>query len=552
MALTPEQFARLTNKLSSFKEPPVVETKNKSLVDNLASAFKTRVGNIQESQTKANIGQISPVTAGITKIGQGAGFIGDIAGEAIMGVGKALLPKRAEEAVASGASAIFGSKPVQEVATQYQQLKQRYPEAIENLESIVNIGSLIPIGAGAKATGNIATKATGAVADAIVDTTSDIAKGVSNSMEVFNPAIQAVRNVPSRIATNVENVKKTEQVIKQLPQPAQLAVRNGVDIDDVKSVLEINKQQKPALAKLYDITKKFVDGKTKQNPIEAVGKPVITRLNTLKGQVSQLGTKLDEVANGLKGKAVKDYNALVSTVDDSLSKLGVSQRDEGLDFVGSNLEGLGSNEKIISNVYNRLRSANDASDLHRLKKYIDNNVSFGKTSGGFTGEAESLLKNWRSTIDKALDTSFPVYNRVNTELAQRLKPINNLRTFLKSATGFDEDLLQMSAGQLMRRISSNVQSNPAIRQALRDLDKATKIKGKTSLDIEALVDFYSKLEKYYPEIVGKNTFKGQIQGALESSGGILDRVTGAIKSVAGQSENVKRKAITDFLDSYFK
>jgi len=549
MALSQEQFERLKLKLQTSEAPVIAPDSSSSLASRIKEAFSTRVGKAEEAQNRAVSGQQGLGSATLQTFGQGAGLVGDVIGETIMSAGRTVLPKQAEQAIASGASSLFGTKPIQEVTSEYQAFKEKYPEASANIEAIFNIGSLIPIGAGAKA--GVATTARGAgkALDTAVDATKGITNAIEGATDVLSPAVNAVKNIPSRIATNIDSAKQAENVIKSLPKTAQQAVRQGIEVDDIKSVLDISKNQKQALSKLYNATKDFVSGARKNNPIEAVGKPVVERLNTLKGQVSQLGGQLDEIAKGLKGKSVKNSDEVLNSTINSLDNLGVKITDDGLDFAGSNLEGLGSNETIISNVYNRLKNANDASDLHRLKKYIDNNVTFGKTSGGFTGEAENLLKQWRSAIDNALDTSFPAYNKVNTELASRLKPINNLKRYFKSASGLDEDLFELSAGQLMRRITSNVRSNPEIRQVLRDLDNATKVKGKTSLDIEALVDFQSTLEKYFPEIVGKNSLKGQLQ---DVSGTFADKVMGAVKDVAGQTEAVRRKAITDFLDDYFK
>lgn len=376
-------------------------------------------------------------------------------------------------------------------------------------------------------------------------------KTVAGIVDVVNPLVQDIKNIPSNIATNVSARKEIETTIRQLPVIAQKAARRGVDIEDISKTLEVNRAQKPALAKLWDKTKSFITNKTKNNPIESVGQPLVKKFKNVRGEITKLGGQLDEVAKGLKGKQVNGLDEVLVNVDNSLADIGVTFDEKGINFIGSNLEGLGSNEKIISNVYSRLINATDASDLHRLKKYIDNNVDFGKSSEGFTEQSKQLLKSWRSQIDTALDTSFPAYNTVNTELSIRINPINELKKLLKGATGFDEDLFELSAGQLMRRISSNVASNPSIRQTLRNIDSITVTKGETSNNIESLVDFYSTLEKYFPEIVGKNTFKGQIQGALNSSGGIMDTVRDTARRVGGQTEEVKRKAIIDFLDDFF-
>jgi len=521
----------------------------KQIGTEIGSSYGSRQDNISTSLS-ADQGLASRT---FQTLGQGFGFVGDIGGSVLKGGLKAVLPQGGEDAIkntiSSVATPIVNSGAVQSLMERYNALP---PEVKRNLDSTLNIGSLLTeafgVGTGAKVakTGvRVAGKGIVGAGGAVKNTTSGI-------VDIARPAMNAVKNLPSNLKTNAESMKLFEQSVKKLPPAAQNAVRKGVDIEDLTKTLSMNASQKPALSKLYTGVKDFAAGKTKNNPIEAVGKPVVTRLNILKNQTKGLGTQLDEVAGGLKGKVVKGRQSVVDTVDATLAKIGISKTDEGLDFVGSNLEGLGADEKIIGNIYRRLQESTDANDLHRLKKYIDNNVNFGKTSGGFTGEAESLIKGWRKTIDGRLDLEFPAYNKVNTELANRLKPINDLKKYMKSATGLDEDLMNMSAGQLMRRIASNVRSNPEIRQVLRNLDNATKVKGKTSGNIESLVDFYATLEKYFPEIVGKNTFQGQIKNALDTSGGLIDKATGILKSVAGQSESVKRKAITDFLDDFFK
>jgi len=521
----------------------------KQIGTEIGSSYGSRQDNISTSLS-ADQGLASRT---FQTLGQGFGFVGDIGGSVLKGGLKAVLPQGGEDAIkntiSSVATPIVNSGAVQSLMERYNALA---PEVKRNLDSTLNIGSLLTeafgVGTGAKVakTGvRVAGKGIVGAGGAVKNTTSGI-------VDIARPAMNAVKNLPSNLKTNAESMKLFEQSVKKLPPAAQNAVRKGVDIEDLTKTLSMNASQKPALSKLYTGVKDFAAGKTKNNPIEAVGKPVVTRLNILKNQTKGLGTQLDEVAGGLKGKVVKGRQSVVDTVDETLAKIGISKTDEGLDFVGSNLEGLGADEKIIGNIYRRLQESTDANDLHRLKKYIDNNVNFGKTSGGFTGEAESLIKGWRKTIDGRLDLEFPAYNKVNTELANRLKPINDLKKYMKSATGLDEDLMNMSAGQLMRRIASNVRSNPEIRQVLRNLDNATKVKGKTSGNIESLVDFYATLEKYFPEIVGKNTFQGQIKNALDTSGGLIDKATGILKSVAGQSESVKRKAITDFLDDFFK
>ena len=383
-----------------------------------------------------------------------------------------------------------------------------------------------------------------------VSVVDDIAKPNIKPTPQTNPNF--IQRGVERFKTNIKANKVTNQTIDELPSvTARNSVRQGIELPDAQFLYQIPKTQKKPLSKLYEATKRFAAGTSKTNPIEIVGKPVANRLKQLQTQTTKLGERLDTVASSLKGKVVKGYDNVVNSVNESLSKLDIGIKGNKLSFKGSAFENLGKNGELIQTVYQKLMKSKDAADFHKIKKLIDNTVDFGKKKKGLTGDAQGLLKGWRKQIDTALDTQFKSYNTVNTELAKRIRPIKDLTKALKS-DGLDVDLVNMKAGMLMRRIASNAQSNPAIRQILRDLDSATKVKGKVALNVENLVDFYAILEKYYPEIVGKNTFKGQITGAVENVQGVQEMIVGSLKKISGKTEAVQRQAIEALMEDLFK
>ena len=456
----------------------------------------------------------------------------------------------------------IGSNEKLQEAVQLYDTDQNFKDTVDGVANTARLGMDV---SGAVETANFMTNVTnklinspktvnisGAV-DApaqIASVVDDIAKPNIKPTPQTNPNF--IQRGVERFKTNIKADKVTNQTIDELPSvTARNSVRQGIELPDAQFLYQVPKTQLPPLKKLYDATTKFVAGKTKTNPRELVGKPVVKRLTQLQNQVNRLGKELDTTADSLNGKTVSSYPQIMNDVNASLNKIRVSMNKGKLKFKGSNLEGLGANEGIINNVYQRLLKVTDAADMHRLKKYIDNNVTYGKTSGGFTGEAESLLKSWRKQIDTALDTQFPKYNTVNTELANRIRPIKDLQKILKE-DGLDIDLVNLKAGDLMRRLTSNASSRTSIMQVLRDLDKATKVKGKVSLNVENLVEFYSLLEKYYPEIVGKNTFKGQITGAIENVQGVQEMLVGVAKKMSGKTADVQRKAINELMEDLFK
>lgn len=498
-----------------------------------------------------------PLSSKLTQsIGIGAGGVSSIIGETLKGAVKVALPQAGEESLKSGIQSavepIAQSQPIQSLIQKYESLDENTKR---DVDSLLGIGSFAAdvIGLGLTTKGiKASTQVAKEGAQVITEGLSKATQAVSKTTNAITTPFKGLAQIPSNIATNVAERQATELAIKQLPSKvAQNSVRQGVDLSDANKVLKIPTEQKTPLAKLYDLTKRFVADETKTNPLDAVGAPVVKRLKLLQSQTDVLGKKLNSTVKNLKFQSVKKLEELGVKFDETLSNQGITFSNGKLNLKGSQLEGLGGNETIIQNVYRRFVNAKDASDLHRLKKYIDDNVEFGKTSQGLTGNAEALLKGWRKSIDDTLDGQFPVYKKLNDEYRVRISPLNDMKKLMKNISGVDEDLLNIKAGLLAKRLASNTLSNPQIRQILRNLDKATKIKGKVSLNIENLVDFYGTLEKYFPEIVGKNTFQGQITTGIENVKGIKDAIGQSLDGLVGQTDAVRRKAIIDLLDDFF-
>jgi hypothetical protein len=205
MSLSQEELTKLKARLALSSTPittdDVISVKP-SLASKIKEDFSSRVGKAQEAQSKSITGQQSLGGATLQTLGQGAGFVGDVVGETVMSAGKAVLPKKAEEVIASGASALFGSKPVETVISEYQQFKEKYPEASANIESILNIGSLIPVGALGTGAGKTALKGAGSV----VGTAGDIIEATGKASKQGAGKIYQSAITP--------NVKEAEKILQ--------------------------------------------------------------------------------------------------------------------------------------------------------------------------------------------------------------------------------------------------------------------------------------------------------------------------------------------------
>lgn len=523
-----------------------------------------KFGEIDKSVARGDTGTAEAL---FQKFGQGAGFASDIVGETFLGALKALTPQGIQEKVGDKvtdvATKVAESETAKKLGTWYQNLDEN---AQRDLQSIIGIGSLGLDVAGGFLAKKPVTNVAKNVADKTLETSkkavdfaTDITKGTKGLDDLGGGIAKDVIDTPSdllrRAQTNIAENQARRQAIRELPsQVAQRAVRDDVDILDVQRLYNLPKDNNGAYKKLAEVVKQFETGSTSQNPLEVIGKPVVERLKSLDADIKKFGTQLDTVAESLKGKTLQSSRELLTEADNSLAKLGITKVDDGsLSFAGSNIEGLGNaNENVIKQVYKRLQEATDASDYHRLKKYIDNNVDFGKSTEGFVGEAESLLKTWRKQIDTALDTEFADYKLVNDELSKRLTPVKEMKNLLKATGDLSEnqDLVELGAGLIARRLTSNSVSNPKIRLILRAMDEATTVKGKTSLNVESLMDFYNILEKYY-DVAPKTGFQGQITSGIEKASNLQGIVIDALGKLSGRSNAVRKKALEDILNEVF-
>ena len=121
------------------------------------------------------------------------------------------------------------------------------------------------------------------------------------------------------------------------------------------------------------------------------------------------------------------------------------------------------------------RGANpDAFELHRMKRFIDEVVTYGKAGEGLTGKTERILKQLRTNLDSTLDDAFPAYNEANTIYADTIGALDALQ----DVAGRKMDLFGPNAdkatGTLLRRMMSNAQSRVNLVDAVDNLEVVAK------------------------------------------------------------------------------
>ena len=418
-------------------------------------------------------------------------------------------------------------------------------------------GAIPPVFAGAKFVGSkaldIGEKATGAKfvgskALDIGEKAIGVAKGGVNLVE---DATKGLSRIPSNIATNVAERQSTLQKINALPtKTAQIAVRDGVDIKDVNTLINIPTPQRKMLRPLLDSVKRFAEGTSKQRPEEVVGRPIVQRIKQLETQRLEVGKKLGDVANNL-GMVTKEevlnptFNALkrVNGLGEiKLNPNGILNFDDTTLATEANK----SAQKQIQSFFSKATSEGTGKSKHLLRQEIFEILGGKKRSlSNITDTEEKAFDAIRKGLSDALENKNPLYKSLSNDFRKTVQPLQDLRKFMKNTVGATEDVLDMQAGLLARRLTSNAPSNPQLRNILKSLDTATKVKGKTMLSTEALQDFYNVLNKYY-DISAPTGFQGQIKTAIPTD--IIGKIMETVGKVAGETDAVRQKALENLVD----
>lgn len=539
-------------------------------------AKKRNTAMVEAQQSKQNIGSKILQT-----FGQGFGLVTDIAKR-----GTSSLTTTAEEiapesvgafkqgfnqsikdivSTDTGKSAIEALSRGQE---SYAQFKISNPEAAANIEASVDIASVVPILQGLRDAGlltsaigtgvkNVTKNSLTGIADAgksfaesaspLLDTTKNIANSVIDTAKLAGGGLS---RIPGRVSTNIAEKKALQESIQSLPtMSAKKAVQDGVDVEDMRYFSSIPKEQKPQVAKLVKSVQDFESGKTKVNPIEVVGKPMTEGLNRLKAQRKVVGEQLSKEAEKL-GNVTPDMTT--PNVLDSLKKVqgleGIKLADNGtLDFtdtVMSSMETSGD-RKVLQSIFTDATKAGTGKQKHLLRQEL--REALGGKKQAQVQITETLDKSYeavRQGLSNTLDTINPNYKRINAEYAKVANPLKDLARELKIKGEIDDDVLNLSAGLMARRLTSNSISNPRLRNILKNVDIALKTKGKTLTSLETLQDSLNRFSKYY-NIDQKTGYKALTQEA--TSAGLKDFVSNAVTDIAGKTDAVRKKALEEAL-----
>lgn len=227
-------------------------------------------------------------------------------------------------------------------------------------------------------------------------------------------------------------------------------------------------------------------------PLDVLGRSVLDRIKVVRKANTIATRSLDRVAKNLRGEQVDAspaINDFLSSLDDMEIKF--NPQNKTISFDASDIDELAGPQQAITRIINRMSKARndgglppDAYEVHRLKRYIDEVVDYGKSEGGLSGKTKNVLKSLRHNLDGILDDNFPEYNQINTQYAETRGTMDALQDVAGKKMDFSGANSDKALGTLSRRLLSNAGSRVNLMDALAQLDDtAIKYANATSKDI---------------------------------------------------------------------
>lgn len=440
-------------------------------------------------------------------------------------------------------------------------------------QAATNIGRVLPnvavgaveggiAGAGFEDENKLEGAAKGAVTGAIVG------GAIGEAANHFQKNSALKKEITELFAKNPSDVKlvnymqQGSKVVKD--KAAEEAIRQGYDKGVIQAVKVSSNKDKVLMQKMVDVLEKG-----KQNsrygavnrPSDIVGDSLARRVKFIEGVNRKAGQEVKRAANGLRGQKV-DFNPAVDNFLADLAETGVKFDPvaRSVSFKGSDFQGIPGAENSIKRLLARMigNHSPDAFEVHQLKKFLDENINFGKQTEGMSGKVERLMSNLRTNIDAALDQKFKAYDVANTKFSETKAALDDFQKSVGKSIDFQSENLDKMLGTSARRFLSNVQARGGLLDSLQEIEQvAAKNGAKFDDDVITQALFADELNSVFgssarTSLQGETAKAGKQGLKAAASGGSIreaavDAIAEKIDGFRGIDEESAIKAIREVL-----
>ena len=378
-----------------------------------------------------------------------------------------------------------------------------------------------------------------------------------NTAKVGMPKFASSRNkMISSIANDVpENVQKsfTKKLCKDKFQPhifgmVKEARRQGFDEGVTTLVANASPITKRGMMRQVGVVER-AKGNARIRALERTadipGEALVRQHDFVLRNKEQAGVQLGRVAKKLKKESV-NIDEPINSFLDGLDRLGVKFDEKGKpNYKSAIFEDNAPAEALVNTVVRRIKRNDGFSEIdglsaHEFKKFIDEQVSYGKQTEGGLGKVEGVVKSLRREVNDSISSISKDYKQANKQFSDTVTVLDELESVAGKKLDFSGRYADKAAGTLLRSQTNNTKGRANLLTVIEDLEGiANKYGGSFDDDILSLSIFADELDTIFG--TGATTSlrgemaKGGVDAAIDASQMGLGAVV-----VAGAKEGARR------------
>ena len=301
------------------------------------------------------------------------------------------------------------------------------------------------------------------------------------------------------------------------------AIKQGFEdrvISTIKSGTDLDRKNMTKMINIHKLGKKSADFAAKNRPADVVGKSIEDRVSFLARQKKLAGKDIERAADLLKGKKVnyeQPINNFLTELDDIGVKISTENGKMKISLLGSDIEGDIASKNLLNSIVNRLVETDvpDGYGVHRAKRFIDTQVSYGKTKANpLSKTTERIVKGLRRNLNESLGEYSNKYKLANTKFSDIINSLDDIQRAVGTSVDMDSPNAAKSFGLSSRKLLSNYGSRVQMIDALDNIETVAKKYGmKPSDNIVKQVIFVNEIDRMFGA-AAPTSFKGQIDQAI--------------------------------------
>lgn len=403
---------------------------------------KKRVGEMYNSANQARKGEISGSEAALQVAGAVAGGVGDMIGAGVSKAGELINDVSGSKAgnllnsalnaktnLPGGTSAAEG---ISNLMTKYDNWKEKHPRAAKDIESVIDIASLIPITKGATiakdaAVAGVEQGAKTAVGKIVKEGAETVVKK-GEEIAIKQVEKNMAKKAGNALKLNMQEMSKLDKRQLQYLKPKALA---ETEIKGKGILKKTSYQVTPEVQKLQKDFSHLLQGRTPHENIVNVVKEQ-NRLNALSNKIVEESNKIinkNTLVKELKDKVIKG----IPNLPESAYRLATPEQIQAM------------SERAL-NGFLALVKKGDLKGINEARKLWRSRLM--KESGKLSAENEVLHKAVQTFIEESLPEGSKAIYTANKINMAKLFDVKEILRAKKAATVGGKTLLQRSYGFL--------------------------------------------------------------------------------------------------------